>query len=93
MFIASSNGQLFYWRRDSRGSNAEVDYLIERDGEIVPVEIKSGKSGRITSLHLLLDNFPSLKTAYVLTENKQMEIKDQRIRFLPLFCTSGILNK
>ena len=32
---------LYYWHRESRGSNAEVDYLIEHQGKIVPIEVKS----------------------------------------------------
>ncbi len=34
--------QLFYWHREKRGSNAEIDYLIEQESNIVPVEVKSG---------------------------------------------------
>ena len=76
---------LFYWSREAHGSSAETDYLIEKEGEIIPVEVKSGKSGRLKSLHLLLDSFPSLKQAFVLTEDKTGELPDKRIKFLLLF--------
>ena len=43
--------QLHYWRRQAKNANAEVDYLIEIDDRVVPVEVKSGKTGRLRSLH------------------------------------------
>lgn len=46
--------ELFYWQREARGSNAEVDYLVQRRGEILPVEVKSGARGRLKSLKLFL---------------------------------------
>jgi uncharacterized protein len=87
---ASKNENLFYWRREVRGSSAGTDYLIENEGEIIPIEVKSGKSGKIKSLHLLLDTNPNVQNAYVLTENKFGVIQEQRIKFLPLFC-AGLL--
>jgi hypothetical protein len=46
--------QLFYWHRQERGSNAEVDYVIRQGSEIVPVEIKSGYSGKMQSMRLFM---------------------------------------
>lgn len=46
--------ELFYWRRDKRGSQAELDYLIQIKDQIVPIEVKSGKSGRLRSLQLFM---------------------------------------
>ncbi|MCK4765766.1 MAG: ATP-binding protein [Candidatus Aminicenantes bacterium] len=43
--------RLFYWLREGRSTNAEVDFVIQVDSEIVPVEIKAGKSGSLKSLH------------------------------------------
>ena len=76
---------LFYWSREAHGSSAETDYLIEKEGEIIPIEVKSGKSGRLKSLHLLMDSFSNLKKAFVLTEDKTGELPEKRIKFLPLF--------
>jgi hypothetical protein len=33
---------LHYWHREARGSNAEVDSMIQQGAEIVPVEVKAG---------------------------------------------------
>lgn len=46
---------LFYWQRDKRGSQAEVDYVINVGSGIYPVEVKSGKTGRLKSLRVFLE--------------------------------------
>lgn len=81
----TTDRELYYWSREARGSSAETDYLIEKEDEIIPIEVKSGKSGSLKSLHLLLDSFPSVKMAYVFTEDKYGELPEKGIKFLPLF--------
>ena len=41
---------LFYWLREKKNSNAELDYLWEHENKIVPIEVKSGKAGTLKSL-------------------------------------------
>ncbi len=45
---------LFYWNREARGSAAEVDYVWQKGERILPVEVKSGKTGTMKSLRLFL---------------------------------------
>ena len=52
-------------------------YLIERENEIIPIEVKSGKAGSLKSLHLLLNSFTDIKFAYVFTENKLNTLNPQ----------------
>jgi predicted AAA+ superfamily ATPase len=40
--------------RESKSSNAEVDYVVQKGQRIIPVEIKSGKQRAMQSLHLFL---------------------------------------
>jgi len=42
--------QLFYWQRTG-GRLGEIDYVIQHGNRVVPVEIKSGASGSMKSLH------------------------------------------
>jgi uncharacterized protein len=42
--------RLFYWQREG-GRPGEIDFLIQAGGGIVPVELKSGVSGTMKSLH------------------------------------------
>jgi hypothetical protein len=46
--------KLNYWARDTPGSEAEVDYLIQQGTHIVPIEVKAGATGALRSLHVLM---------------------------------------
>ena len=46
--------QLYYWHREALNSNAEIDYLVQLNQEIVPVEVKAGTKGSMQSLFLFL---------------------------------------
>ncbi len=81
---------LYYWARNSKSSTAELDYLIEVQEKILPIEVKSGSSGRLKSMHLFLDTYPDIKTGYVLQDNKVSEIESQKLKFLPLYATYSI---
>ena len=41
---------LYYWLRQARTANAEVDYVISRGDWIIPIEVKAGRSGSMKSL-------------------------------------------
>ena len=41
---------LTYWLREQRSSNAEIDFIIQQGKDILPVEVKAGKSGSLKSL-------------------------------------------
>ncbi len=45
---------LYYWNRPERGSTAELDYLIQSRGRILPVEVKAGNTGRLKSLQTFI---------------------------------------
>ena len=45
---------LYYWVREAKSSNAEVDYVIPCCSKVLPIEVKSGKTGTLRSMHLYL---------------------------------------
>jgi len=45
--------ELFHWSRNTKGSEAEVDFMIEFDGQIIPIEVKAGTSRTMRSLIML----------------------------------------
>lgn len=65
--------ELFYWHREARNSNAEIDFLFIKHNKIIPVEVKSGVKGHLKSLHLFLESHPhslyGLKISEGLFEN------------------------
>jgi hypothetical protein len=46
---------LYYWQREKKGSQAEVDYVIEFGNSIVPIEVKSGIKGKMQSLRIFME--------------------------------------
>ena len=51
---STTSTQLYYWQREKQGASAEVDYVIQRQSDIVPVEVKSGTKGSMQSMFLFL---------------------------------------
>ncbi len=56
LLTETPNRELTYWLREGRSSNAEVDYVLALKGNIIPIEIKSGATGRLKSLHQFMGN-------------------------------------
>ncbi|NOQ21772.1 MAG: AAA family ATPase [Candidatus Aegiribacteria sp.] len=46
--------ELYYWIREKKNSSAEVDYVTVLGRNILPVEVKAGKTGSLKSLHMFL---------------------------------------
>lgn len=51
LLAESPNRELTYWLREGRSSNAELDFVVALEGQIIPVEVKAGASGSMKSLH------------------------------------------
>ncbi len=83
--LISQHNDLYYWSRETRGSSAEVDYLAVVDGEIFGVEVKSGSTGRLRSLKLLLDLLPACAGGMVFSSAPYEEIPDMNLTRLPLY--------
>ena len=91
--LAWHSSELFYWARDARGSNAEVDYLVVCEGKIYPVEVKSGAGGSLRSLHLMLEKYPNCPQGLVLYNGQYRNLPEQKLVFLPLYSVSTIGDK
>ncbi len=57
-FQFNALSSLHFWVREKKESTAEVDYLFQYDGLIIPIEVKSGKEGSLKSLHSFMDIAP-----------------------------------
>lgn len=42
---------LYYWQRGKKGAEAEVDYIIQHENQVIPLEVKAGTTGTLKSLH------------------------------------------
>lgn len=81
--IAQTDQQVFYWARTEVGASSEVDFVMVEDGKIIPIEVKSGKSGSLKSLHYLLDKYPNIEKAIVFSQAKS-GVND-KIQFVPIY--------
>ena len=79
--------QLYYWQREQKNNQAEVDYIIQKDGKIVPVEVKSGSSGKMQSMHLFLKEKQSEYGIRISLENFAQYDK---IKVYPLYAVGNI---
>jgi predicted AAA+ superfamily ATPase len=42
--------RLTYWLREAKSANAEVDFVTASGNQVIPIEVKAGKSGSLKSL-------------------------------------------
>lgn len=86
--LAQTSSDLFYWARDARGSSAKIDYLAVRQGNIYPVEVKSGSGGSLRSLHMMLEKYQNCPQGLVLYSSTYKELPEQKLTFMPLYCAA-----
>ena len=80
---------LYYWQRESRNSQAEIDYVIQQKEEIVPLEVKAGTKGAMQSMFLFLHEKNTEKGIRISLENfGQME----KIDIYPLYGVWNLVN-
>ena len=87
----SPEALITFWVREKRQASAEIDYLYNFNGKLIPVEVKSGASGKLKSLHIFLDNSETdiairfFSGKYSIEEQKTLAGKKFRLINLPLF--------
>lgn len=82
--LFSKGVRLYYYNSKSQG---ELDLVIELDGKIVPLEIKSGKSYKRHSAlnNVLHDNNYQIEHAYILSEGNIETAEDGRRIYIPIY--------
>ena len=71
----------YYWESD-RG--AEIDFVIQRDGQIIPIEVKSADNTRAKSLKVYMDTY---KPAYAIKLSTKNFGFDDHKKIVPLYAT------
>ena len=52
------SNQRFFWVRNKKDSEAEVDFVLQTDNKVIPIEVKSGHNAKLKSLHLFMEEVP-----------------------------------
>lgn len=47
--------ELYYWENLAKGATSEVDYVMAKDMRVLPIEVKSGTSGKMKSLRFFME--------------------------------------
>ncbi len=75
---------LFFWNREEKSSNAEVDFVTTVDHHIIPIEVKSGTTGRLRSLQIFMQEKSSLLGIRISQLPLSFD-KDKRILNIPIY--------
>ncbi len=81
---------LYYWAREAKNSNAELDYLIQKEGDVIPVEVKSGPTGRMKSMHMFMEKY-QVKQGIKISQAPYDS--DNQIVSIPLYALEGFMRK
>ncbi len=81
--LAASGYSLFYWESPGK---AEIDFLIQKDGEVIPVEVKSADNARSRSLASYISRYPAPYSIRISEKNFGYENNIKSIPFYAMFC-------
>ena len=85
-----SKPELYYWQRESRNSQAEVDYIIQKQDEIIPFEVKAGTKGAMQSLYIFLKEKNAKRGIRCSLENFS---EYESIQVVPLYAIGNIFKR
>lgn len=80
-FVSQRNESLYCWQ----GKTSEVDFLFNKEMDLFPIEVKSGESGKLKSLNVFSEKYPTTpwRTRCSL---RLFEIRDDtKMRNIPLY--------
>ena len=94
---AQKRHQLYYWQNMNKGTCAEVDYVIAKGGEIIPIEVKSGVKGSMSSMYSLMRNPQKHISRGIRCSLENFGTfqspEDKRIDIVPLYAISNLFKK
>ena len=87
-----------FWVNPQKGSDAEVDFVIAKNGLCIPIEVKSGINAHLRSLHSYMDAAPHDIAIRIwsnpLSVDEVVTQKGKRFRLINLpFYYIGLLDK
>jgi len=75
--------RLAYWQSDGK---AEVDFVLQIDGKVVPVEVKKGMRNRSKSLGVFMEKYQSEYAIRISKKNFGFENKIKSVPLYAVFC-------
>jgi predicted AAA+ superfamily ATPase len=80
---------LYYWHKESRAAQAEIDYLISIKSDVIPIEVKAGLGSTLKSLHYFLEKHPL--SPYGIRFSAQNYSVHDNVHSYPLYAIAHVL--
>ena len=78
------NGYSTYYWQSERG--AEIDFVIQREGELIPIEVKAADNTRAKSLKVYMDTFNPQYAIKLSAKNFGYENEKKIVPLYAAFC-------
>ena len=78
------NGYRTYYWESARG--AEIDFIIQRDGQLIPIEVKSADNTRAKSLKVYMDTYKPAYAIKLSAKNFGLEDNKKTVPLYAAFC-------
>jgi predicted AAA+ superfamily ATPase len=75
--------QLFYWKNDN---TAELDFVVQMAGEVIPIEVKKGKRTRSASLNIFMKQYNCRYAIRISGKNFGFENKIKSVPLYAVWC-------
>jgi len=79
----TKNYRLAYWQSEGK---AEVDFVLQLDGKVVPIEVKKGRRNRAKSLGVFMEKYKSEYAIRISKKNFGFENKIKSVPLYAVFC-------
>ena len=80
----SINGYHMYYWKSARG--AEIDFVIQREGKLIPIEVKSADNTRAKSLKVYMDTYEPDYAIKLSAKNFSFEDRKKIVPLYAAFC-------
>ena len=81
--FASKGYDLLYWQSDGK---AEIDFVLQIEDEVIPIEVKKGKRNRSKSLNVFVEKYKSPYSIRISKKNFGFENGIKSVPLYAVFC-------
>lgn len=80
---------IYYWQKETRTGQSEIDYIVQIKNNIIPVEVKSGTTGQLRSLSEYLSTHSNTKYSLRFSAHNYSEYN--KLHSYPLYAIAKAL--
>lgn len=85
--LVKNNNSLFYWSRKGKNKgNAEIDFILQQNLDVVPIEVKSSNNVQSKSLKVYMETFKPKYSIRISSKNFGFENNIKSVPLYAVFC-------